>query len=251
MLAVNALHFASVSLILTVTAVSPVVVAAPPSSTERPIERGPSDAKAVAFGCNVVWGTEYVRPLEEIFLRHRAHATFFLGGKWAESEPALARELARAGMELGNHGYAHRHVSALDELENRREIQLAHEAIWKASGVHPTLYAPAYGEVSSAVLRAARLEGYRTVLWTIDTVDWRPSHSKAVITQRVLSRLAPGAIILIHPTDRTVAALPGLLDALGSQGYRVVSVSDLLAGRLLKPSANAKVRKRRAATVAA
>jgi peptidoglycan/xylan/chitin deacetylase (PgdA/CDA1 family) len=60
-------------------------------------------------------------------------------------------------------------------------------------------------------------------------VDWRPHHTPAIIQDRVLRRIMPGAIVLIHPTERTVQALPPLLAQLRRRGYRLLTVSQLLA----------------------
>jgi peptidoglycan/xylan/chitin deacetylase (PgdA/CDA1 family) len=188
----------------------------------------PTSRPVIALAVNVVWGGEYLPPIVAALKAQGARATFFLGGAWAEKHPDLARMLRREGMEIGSHGDAHRHVGSLGVEANVREIALADEKIARATGVHPTLYAPAYGELSPAVYEAARREGVRIVMWSIDTIDWRTWHTPEIITGRVLSRLRPGAIVLMHPTDRTAAALPGLLRVLHTKGYRVVGVQELV-----------------------
>ncbi|MCL6596294.1 MAG: polysaccharide deacetylase family protein [Firmicutes bacterium] len=194
------------------------------------IERGPAEVRAVAFACNVVWGTPYVLPIARAFRQAGGRLTFFLGGRWAASHPSEARALAAMGMEIASHGDAHRHVGRLSLVDNLTEIDRANAAIEAATGVRPRLYAPAYGEVSGAVLEAAALRSMPVVLWSVDTVDWRPSHTPEIIRRRVLARLSPGAIVLIHPTDRTLAALPALLQEIRARGYALTTVSDLMAG---------------------
>jgi peptidoglycan/xylan/chitin deacetylase (PgdA/CDA1 family) len=184
----------------------------------------------MAFACNVVWGTPYVLPIARAFRQADSRATFFLGGAWAAAHPAEARALRRMGMEIASHGYGHRHVASLSLEDNLREIDRANVAIWSATGVMPHLYAPAYGELSAAVRRAAALRTMPVVLWSVDTIDWRTWHTPAIIRERVLRRAEPGSIVLIHPTDRTLAALPGLIRALRRGGYRLTTVSALLAG---------------------
>jgi peptidoglycan/xylan/chitin deacetylase (PgdA/CDA1 family) len=200
--------------------------AAPPPA----VERGPAEVRAVAFACNVVWGTPYVLPIAQAFRQAGGRLTFFLGGRWAASHPAEARALVAMGMEIASHGDAHRHVGQLSLTDNLAEIDRANAAIEAATGVRPRLYAPAYGEVSTAVLEAAARRSMPVVLWSVDTVDWRPWHTPDVIRRRVLARLSPGAIVLIHPTDRTLAALPSLLEEIRARGYALTTVSDLMAG---------------------
>ncbi len=193
----------------------------------------PTTRPVIALTVNVVWGSEYVPPIVNALKAQGARATFFLGGQWADKHPDLARMLRGAGMEIGSHGDGHRHVGSLGVAENVREIAMADEKIARATGTHPTLYAPAYGELSPAVFEAAKQEGVRVVMWSIDTIDWRTWHTPEIIKSRVLSRLKPGAIVLMHPTDRTAAALPELLKELKARGYQVVGVQELLnaAGR--------------------
>jgi peptidoglycan-N-acetylglucosamine deacetylase len=211
-------------------AVAGVARAAAPNALPAPVEHGPTDVRAMAFACNVVWGTEYVMPIARAFAQAHARATFFLGGAWAAAHPAEARELRAMGMEIASHGYGHRHVASLGLSANLEEIDRATSAIREATGVTPRLYAPAYGEVNATVREAAAMRSMPVVLWSIDTIDWRTWHTPDVIRRRVLDRAAPGAIVLIHPTDRTLAALPELLASLSGQGYRLTTVSDLLQG---------------------
>lgn len=182
----------------------------------------------VALTVNVVWGTEHLPAMLQALKANGARATFFLGGRWAEAHPEVAKAIRDAGMEIGSHGDAHRHVGSLGIPANEEEISRAEERILRATGVRPKLYAPAYGELSPAVFAAADNRKVRVVMWSIDTIDWRPSHTPGIIQSRVLTRLEPGAIVLMHPTDRTAAALPGLLKELHARGYSSVSVSDLL-----------------------
>lgn len=211
--------------------VGAVCLAAPATAAlPAPVERGSAGQRSVAFACNVVWGTTYVLPIARAFRAAGGHATFFLGGRWAAAHPAEARELRAMGMEIASHGDTHRHVASLGLADNLNEIDRANQAIEAATGIRPRLYAPAYGEVSDTVRRAAAMRGMPVVLWSIDTIDWRTWHTPEVIQARVLRRLSPGAIVLIHPTDRTLAALAGLLASIRARGYRLTTVSDLLSG---------------------
>ena len=222
---------------------APALAADPPA----PIERGPANVKAVAFACNVVWGTEHVLPIARAFKAAGGKATFFLGGQWAARHPAEAKELAAMGMEIASHGDAHRHVASMSLEGNLEEIDRANRSIEAATGMRPRLYAPAYGEVNGIVRRAAQMRGMPVVMWSIDTIDWRTWHTPDIIRSRVLTRLSPGAIVLIHPTDRTLAALPGLLSAIRAQGYRVETVSDLLHGEGPASASRAKAAASRSA----
>jgi len=203
----------------------PRAAAAPEAA---PVYRVITTHRAMALTINVVWGTEYVPQIVAILHQRGLTATFFLGGAWAQAHPDLVRTLRQDGMEVGNHGYAHRHSNQLSFDENLNEIARAARAIELAGAPRPSLFAPPYGEFNHTVLAAAAALHQTVVMWTIDTIDWRPSSAPGVIVQRVLARAAPGAIVLMHPTARTVAALPTLLQQLSDQGYHLVTVSQLL-----------------------
>ena len=199
-----------------------------PNSYKGPVYRVITSHKAMALTINVVWGTGYVPSILQTLVAHHVKATFMLGGAWASAHPDLVRQMQKAGMELGNHGYAHRHVSALSLQANLDEIERTNTAVAGITGTLPKVFAPPYGEFNSTVLKAAESAKMPLIMWTIDTIDWRPSSSPALIESRVLKRVQPGAIVLMHPTERTRQALPAMVTALSDQGYHLVTVSDLL-----------------------
>lgn len=184
--------------------------------------------KAVALCINVVWGTEHVATLLHELVTAHQKATFFLGGAWAEANPSLVREIVAAGMQVANHGYAHRHQNSLSFDENVAEITRASRAIEVAGAPRPRVFSPPYGEYNATVLAASTALHMPLIMWTIDTIDWRPSTAVRVIQDRVIQRVVPGAIVLMHPTDRTVQALPGILSGLHAKGYQAVTISTLL-----------------------
>lgn len=199
-------------------------VTAPPEAIYRVATQQP----AVALTINVVWGTSYVpRLLQELVSRH-VKATFMVGGGWAKAHPNMVTQIQKDGMEIGNHGYAHRHVATISVTENVAEIEQTNQVVQAITGVRPKLFAPPYGELSVGVLRAAGLTHMTPVMWTLDTIDWRPSSTPAMIVQRILPRVKAGAIILMHPTERTVVALPLLLHGLAQAKLSPVTVSELL-----------------------
>lgn len=199
-----------------------------PAAPPAPVYRVATTTPAMALGINVVWGTDYVPGLLKALEAAHAHATFFLGGAWAEQHPALVRLLVARGMEIGNHGYAHRHQSLLSFDANLAEITRASRAIELAGAPRPTLFAPPYGEYNATVLKAAAALHLTVIMWTIDPVDWRPSTTAAQIVQKVVGGRAAGAIVLLHPTAATEEALPVILRDLTQAGYRVVTVGALL-----------------------
>lgn len=192
-----------------------------------PIYHGNEEKKSVALACNVFWGEEYLPAMLDELDKKQVKITFFIGGSWAKRFPELVQEIARRGHELGNHTYSHPHPNTLNKEQNKEQILKAQQLVYDLTGVETRLYAPPYGEFNDTVLQAAHDLGYSTILWSIDTVDWkRPPADQ--IQSKVIKKLHPGAIILMHPTDPTRQALPNLLQEMEEKGYTVTTVSQLL-----------------------
>jgi probable sporulation protein (polysaccharide deacetylase family) len=193
----------------------------------EPYYHGAAEKAVVSLTINVDWGEEYLPDMLRVLDSYNVKATFFLTGRWVDNNSELAAQIAAAGHEIGNHGYSHVSPNKSSYEKNMEEITSTGESITKATGVNPKLYAPPSGESKEHVLRAAEDAGYTTILWSVDTIDWqRPSPT--VIMDRVKKKIHNGAIILAHPTQPTLEALPGLLKYLQDQGYTFVTVSENL-----------------------
>lgn len=202
----------------------PAVAAAPPA----PVYWVETTQPAVALTFNVVWGTDYVPRLLQVLERDHASATFMVGGAWAQAHPDLVRRLAAAGMEIGSHGWAHAHPSRLSAAALAEDLAKSDAAIAAIVGHAPAVYAPPYGEVNRTIVETAWARHQHLIMWSIDTLDWRPATTPAAMTRKVEQRLEPGSIVLMHPTERTVEALPAILRAAAAKGLKPVTVSALL-----------------------
>jgi probable sporulation protein (polysaccharide deacetylase family) len=197
------------------------------SINPKPIYQGNTTEKKVAFACNVFWGEEYLPAMLDTFAQNNIHITFFIGGSWAKQYPELLKNIAASGHELANHSYSHPHPNALSKEKNQEQITRTQAAIEEITGQKTSLYAPPYGEFNETVLAAASELGYPTIMWSIDTIDWRRPNPE-IIHDRIMKKIQPGAIILMHPTDPTSKALPGIIKELQAKGYTITTVSDII-----------------------
>ena len=197
-----------------------------PSATS-PIFQGNPNQPQIALACNVFWGEEYLPDMLKTLDENNVHITFFIGGSWANKYPEVLKELANRGHELGNHTYSHPHPNALSKEKNKEQIVKTEELVENLTGIKTRLYAPPYGEYNNTVLLAAQELDYTTIMWSIDTVDWKRPPPE-VLQERVLKKIHNGAIILMHPTAPTAQALPGLIAEIKKRGYTIVTVSDIL-----------------------
>ncbi len=201
-----------------------------PAITKRhfsPVYRVDTGRQAMAIAVNVAWGEDCLPELLEIFREQNVKATFFIDGEWAQKFPDMVRFISEEGHELANHGYQHVHVEKMSEPMIKQLIS-DNEKLLVSLGVKPSkLFAPPYGECNLTVVSAAASLGYTTTMWTIDTLDWKTEDPEKILG-RVVPKIAPGAIILAHPTKVFLKALPRIVDASRNAGYRFFTVSDLL-----------------------
>jgi len=193
-----------------------------------PVFHGNSERNEVSITVNVAWGEEEIPGLLAVLRENAVKATFFFVGDWVKKFPDLVRDISREGHEIANHGLYHGHPNTMSRDELNRLILDNARLLDEVTGEPPAkLFAPPYGEFNEQVVSVAGNLGYRTILWTVDTVDWkRPAPE--VITRRVIEKIEPGAIMLMHPTAPTVEALGGIIKSLKEQGYTFVTVGRLL-----------------------
>jgi probable sporulation protein (polysaccharide deacetylase family) len=199
-------------------------------SKTEPIYQGSNKKKVMAFTCNVAWGNEYIPELLKVFTEKDVKITFFIEGRWAKNFPELLELIYSKGHEIGNHGYSHAHHASLTLEQNINEIQKAEDTIKKVIGKKTNLFAPPYGEFSDETVKAVNKLNYKLIMWTIDTIDWKKPGIK-YITNKVIENAGNGKIVLIHPTEDTVKAMPFIIENLQQQGYKIVSVGDMLQMR--------------------
>ncbi|HBR29708.1 MAG TPA: hypothetical protein DD789_09765 [Firmicutes bacterium] len=193
-----------------------------------PVFQGPTDQKKISLAINVAWGEEELPAMLKILKERGVHATFFFDGAWVKKFPEMVKAIHAAGHEIANHGLYHGHPAQMSRDELKRLIVENNQLLAGIIGMDPPkLFAPPYGEFNQEIVAVAGNLGYRTIMWTIDTIDWqRPAPE--IIIRRVVDKIKAGAIILMHPTVPTVQALERIIQNVQGQGYKLVTVSELL-----------------------
>lgn len=213
----------------------------------RTITRGPATDREVALtyddGPNPPYTTEILRLLES----ERVHATFFVVGRAVRAYPQVVRREVRDGDAIGNHTWDHPHLIVLSPAHVATSIQRTDAAIFAATGVRTRLLRPPFGARDWIVMRVAKKLGYTVVMWSVPLPrDWEyPAPS--VIAQRVLKKVSDGSIIVLHDGNRgqicrrngvnphvcdrsrDIEATKLIVDALKREGYRFVTIPQLIA----------------------
>ena len=192
-----------------------------------PVYRGDSGKPLMSLTVNVDWGQE-VLPRMFITLRNYGiKATFFVTGRFAKQYPDLVKQMVKEGHEVGNHGIRHDHPKQLSDWDLTMLILDNHKLLTSLVESPAPLFAPPYGEVDRRIAATARTLGYRTIMWTIDTIDWQEPSVETTI-DRGISKAQNGGIVLMHPKPNTVEALPQIIEGLHNKGYQLVPVGKLL-----------------------
>ncbi len=196
---------------------------------------GGSEEKVLylTFDCGYENGN--TEPVLDALKKHNAPATFFVVGHFLESAPEIAKRMAADGHTVGNHTYHHPDMSAIsDPASFRKEVDDVAALYKKVTGQEMAkYYRPPQGKYSTENLAMAKELGYSTFFWSLAYVDWnvddQPTKEEAF--DKLLTRVHPGAIVLLHSTSKTNGEiLDELLTKWEEMGYRFRPLDDLIKG---------------------
>jgi peptidoglycan/xylan/chitin deacetylase (PgdA/CDA1 family) len=198
------------------------------------IHRGPASRRAIALTFDD-GPSESTPELLDVLARHGAAATFFQCGINVERLPQVARAIAGAGHEIGNHSYSHRKLYFSSAATIYDELRRGQEAIAQATGRAPVVFRAPYGARWFGMRRAQRRLGLTGVMWTAIALDWKLDSAR--ISGRLLHCAANGAIFCLHdgrgvqpkPDIReTLRAVRSLVPELQARGFQLETVSQLV-----------------------
>jgi peptidoglycan/xylan/chitin deacetylase (PgdA/CDA1 family) len=174
----------------------------------------------------------YTDRLLQVLKDNDAKATFFLIGNKVAANPAGARRIADAGMEIGSHTWEHPNMSTIPAEDIAGQFSRANDAITAATGRTPTLWRPAGGLSNDAVRQTAGKFGLAEILWDVIPFDWANDSNTAATRALLMSQIKPGSVVLFHDTySSTVDLVYQFIPVLKANGYRLVTVSELLGPR--------------------
>lgn len=156
--------------------------------------------------------------------KHGVKATFFLVGNYFETQSELVKRMAEEGHTIGNHTYSHPDMSKIGDIQSFQTELQKNEALYRdiLGSEMPKLYRPPQGKFCEENLKMAQQLGYSTVFWSLAYVDWyvddQPTPEQAF--SKLLPRIHPGAVVLLHSTSSTNAEiLDELLTKWEETGY--------------------------------
>ncbi len=174
----------------------------------------------------------YTDRLLQILKDNDAKATFFLIGNKVAANPAGAKRIADAGMEIGNHTWEHPNMATIPQEDIAAQFAKANDAITAATGRTPTLYRTAGGLSDDVVRQTAGRFGLAEILWDVIPFDWANDSNTAATRSMLMTYIKPGSVVLFHDTySSTVDLVYQFIPVLKANGYHLVTVSELLGSR--------------------
>lgn len=201
----------------------------------EPIYRGNPAKPMVSLMINVAWGNQYIVPMLDILDEENVKVTFFLDGSWLSKNPELATEMFKRGHEMENHAYTHPNMSTLSRARATVEIEKTQKLLKESLGVTNKWFAPPSGDFDQETVEIASSLGLKTVLWTVDTVDWRNPSPESIVA-KITSKAEPGTLVLMHPTASSSKALKAMIRGIKAKGLQLGTVSQTLSAERLIPS---------------
>lgn len=174
----------------------------------------------------------YTDRLLKVLADNDAKATFFLIGNKVAADPAGARRIADAGMEIGSHTWEHPNMTAIPAADIPAQFSKANDAILAATGQRPVLVRTAGGLTNDQVLAEAGKQGLADINWDVIPFDWANDANLDASRQILMSQIKPGSVVLLHDTySSTVDLTYQFIPVLKANGYHLVTVSKLLGPR--------------------
>lgn len=160
---------------------------------------------------------------------HNSVATFFYLGSRMEYFSDNAVHASKIGCEIGNHSWDHPTLSTESKKKITKEIERTNDAISKVTGVSPELIRPPYGDYSNKVNKVIKSEDMTSILWSVDTLDWKTRNAKKIFKSVKNVKKLDGKIILMHSIyDETAKATEKIVPWLEENGYQTVTVTELI-----------------------
>ncbi len=193
-----------------------------------PIYNVKTEEDKIALTMNCAWNADDIDNILKTLKDNDVKITFFIVGDWIDKYPETVNKIYKAGHEIGSHSNTHPHVNKLSKDKNIEELKLCNEKIEKITGNKTNLYRTPYGEYNNTVLEAAKEEGYKTIQWNLDTLDYKDLTGQEM-WNRIKDKLERGSIILSHNgTTHTADSLDMLLKNIKQKGFEIVKVSELI-----------------------
>ena len=192
----------------------------------------PTDEKVIYLTFDAGYENGNTPAILEALKKHDASATFFVVGNYLETSPELVKQMVAEGHTVGNHTFHHPEMSKISDVAAfEKELKDVETRYQEITGEELTrFYRPPQGKYNTQNLQMASNLGYKTFFWSLAYVDWIQDQqpTKEAAFDKLLKRIHPGAVVLLHSTSSTNAQiLDELLTKWEEMGYHFAPLSEL------------------------
>ncbi|MEH2438218.1 MAG: polysaccharide deacetylase family protein [Nostoc sp.] len=190
-----------------------------------------NNEKVIALGIDDGPWPKTTLEMLDILKQNDVKVTFFWVGQALQVNPDLAKQEVAEGHAIGNHTW-HHWYRRMDEATAKSEIDRTADLIYKTTGVKTALFRPPGGFLNNGLAAYAKSQKDAVIMWSLTSADTDPHAKPQAFVNNVLKGAKPGSIVLMHDgggdRQRTVQALPQIISGLKQQGYRFVTIPELL-----------------------
>lgn len=179
----------------------------------------------------------YTEQIGEILSEADAKGTFFVMGRHVEQHPEIIQTLMTQGHEIGNHTWNHPSLRMMSPQAIREELESTDQILRELGYAEPITFRSPYGHSLFVLPYVLKQRQQANILWTVQMNDWKPERPN-IMMELLAPKFEPGAIILLHDGDgeskgadrrNTVTVVRQILEKYQAEGYRFVTISELLA----------------------
>lgn len=184
---------------------------------------------------------QYTEPILDVLSKYNVKATFFVVGSQVSQYCPILRRIYQEGHEIGNHSYTHPWMGRISSEEQQQEIFQTQSIIENCIGSKPRWFRSPYASQNESTLKIAHQAGLNTVLWTVDTEDWRITSTTNSIIQKALNYRTNNIILMHdgvepnpnfkHPSaslsrTNTVQSLDTIIQRFQDKGFQFITISE-------------------------
>jgi len=193
---------------------------------------GATDKKTIYLTFDAGYENGYTSAILDALKKHNVKATFFVVGTYLKSSPDLVKRMLNEGHIVGNHTFTHPDMSKISDMTSFKKEMVSVEDLFKeiTGQTMQKFYRPPQGKYSINNLQQANELGYKTIFWSLAYIDWyqdkQPTKQEAF--DKLIPRIHPGAIVLLHSTSKTNSEiLDELLTKWENLGYQFGTLNEL------------------------
>ena len=173
-------------------------------------------------------GKETLEPILKALQDENVHAIFFCIGETIKANPDLLKKIHDDGNIIGNHSWDHPNFKDINNFKIKEEIDNTNKIVNDTIGENPKIFRPPYGAITNFTKNYIKKNKMLFVTWSLDTQDWmQKNQTKEAVIKNIVTKLHPGANILMHELPWTSEAMPEIIKQIKMQGYTIINPSEI------------------------